>query len=198
MDYDCSPLDDGFDIQNKFDFIKIDTQGSELNILKGGKESMKHAFGLELEVELKSVYQDQPLLGEVTSFCEENNFEFIDFIRLSRWERTRFTGLGELSFGDALFLKTPEYISTRLFNKELQEEDILKYALILLIYRRIDLLEALETLLKPYQNETLKKQISEITGCAKKEGKSQLFLINFFNKVLNLIFEQPITCHLLY
>ena len=52
------------------DFIKIDTQGSELDILKGASDHFQNLIGMEVEVEFIELYHDQPLFNEVNSFIE--------------------------------------------------------------------------------------------------------------------------------
>ena len=59
------------------DFIKIDTQGSELSILKGSTDSLKNAIGLEIEVEFVDIYENQPLFNEVDSFVRKMDFELL-------------------------------------------------------------------------------------------------------------------------
>jgi FkbM family methyltransferase len=92
------------------DFVKIDTQGSELAILEGGKEFLKDSLvGLEVEVEFSPIYQDQPLFGDVDNFVRNQlGLELWD-IRKTHWKykqkRYRGGAKGRLIFGDALFLR---------------------------------------------------------------------------------------------
>ncbi len=119
------------------DFIKIDIQGGELSALKGADGILDEVLGVEVEVEFSKIYTDQPLFGSIYDFLAEREFEFVDFVNLCRWERKSQLGLGQLVFGDALFLKSPEKI---LFD-ELSEEKIRKYLAILYLYNRFDLIE---------------------------------------------------------
>lgn len=89
------------------DFIKLDTQGSELDILKGAGDSLKNACGVEVEVEFIQLYQGQPLFADVHAFLTAQGFELMDLRRAS-WKRKNFTGFigrGQLVFGDALYLR---------------------------------------------------------------------------------------------
>ncbi len=56
------------------DFLKLDTQGSELDILRGGARLLASARMLEIEVEFNPIYQDQPLFGDVDRFLRERGF----------------------------------------------------------------------------------------------------------------------------
>lgn len=57
-----------------FDLIKIDTQGSEIDILKGGQRIAKEAKGILLETSLVEYNKGAPLYEEVVSFMEEYGF----------------------------------------------------------------------------------------------------------------------------
>lgn len=52
-------------------------------------------------------------------------------------EKLIFSGLGQLTFGDALFLKSPETV----IDGDMREADLRKYLAILYIYNRFDLIE---------------------------------------------------------
>ena len=57
------------------DFVKLDTQGTELYILKGMQHTLTRSiFSVEVEVEFIEMYQDQPLFNEVDSFMRERRF----------------------------------------------------------------------------------------------------------------------------
>ena len=119
------------------DFVKMDTQGAEIQILMGGKNTLQDVLGLELELMFAELYQKQALFGEVKSWAEKNGFEFIDFLNLARWERDKLQGYGQCVFGDALFMRNPESL-----NFEYQNiRKISSYLAILLLYRRFDLIQ---------------------------------------------------------
>lgn len=62
------------------DFIKIDTQGSELLILEGAPISMANAEIILLEVSLHQYNKGSPLLAEVVMFMSERGFVMFDMI----------------------------------------------------------------------------------------------------------------------
>ena len=67
-------LDNVFeDIQ--FDIIKMDTQGSELDIIKGGKNLCKKASAIILEVSLVDLNEGAPTYDEVIGFMDDFGFE---------------------------------------------------------------------------------------------------------------------------
>jgi len=118
---------------NDVDFMKIDTQGSELDILKGATNYLDNIIGLEVEVEFVQLYHEQPLFFEVNTFIESNGFSLID-LRKSHWKRERKNysiNKGQLIFADALYFKEPEKI---LAISGLNQEKIVKTIFVYLTY----------------------------------------------------------------
>ena len=69
-------LDDVLINTNKtFDLIKIDTQGSEIDILKGGLNTLSKAKAVLLEVSYKPYNLNAPLEPDVISFMKKYGFE---------------------------------------------------------------------------------------------------------------------------
>ena len=56
------------------DYIKVDTQGTELEILKGGRRLVKTARCLEVEVEFNPIYRGQALFAEVDLYLRSQGF----------------------------------------------------------------------------------------------------------------------------
>lgn len=67
-------LDDLFEHDVPFDLIKIDTQGSELDIIRGGMQICKKAKGLILEVSITQYNDNAPLYDEVMEFVNNMGF----------------------------------------------------------------------------------------------------------------------------
>jgi FkbM family methyltransferase len=65
-----------------FDFAKLDTQGSELDIIKGGKETLSTCKYIIIEVSLKHYNDGEvPLKDDIINFMAKmsyNNYEVID------------------------------------------------------------------------------------------------------------------------
>lgn len=68
-------LDTLFSSDRQFDLIKIDTQGSELDILRGGKNLCKKSKYIILEVSLIDLNEEAPTYEEVMTFMKEYGFE---------------------------------------------------------------------------------------------------------------------------
>jgi FkbM family methyltransferase len=66
-------LDDIKEIQS-CDFLKVDVQGAELDVLKGATRTLGKTTVVELEVEFVPLYKDQPLFAEIDIFMRANGF----------------------------------------------------------------------------------------------------------------------------
>jgi len=73
-------LDDLFKDNSEFDLIKIDTQGSELDIIEGGKDLCSKAKGILLEVSLTKYNEDAPLYDEVIRFMDNFGFKIAEIL----------------------------------------------------------------------------------------------------------------------
>jgi FkbM family methyltransferase len=68
-------LDTIFENDSKFDLIKLDTQGSELDILSGGEKLCKQAKVIILEVSYVEYNKGAPLHDEVVEFMDKFGFK---------------------------------------------------------------------------------------------------------------------------
>lgn len=66
------------------ELIKIDVQGYELEVLKGGKEALAAAEAIAMEVSLIEMYKGSPLMHEVITFMHEGGFQCYDIPTLMR------------------------------------------------------------------------------------------------------------------
>lgn len=62
------------------DFIKIDVQGSELDILKGGPNTLSRTSFVNCEVALIEYNQGAPLIGDVVDYMRDSGFCIIDIV----------------------------------------------------------------------------------------------------------------------
>ena len=72
---------------SRIDYMKVDTQGTELEILKGGEKLLKTARALEIEVEFNPIYEGQPLFSEVELYLRSLGFvlwKFTNHVHYSR------------------------------------------------------------------------------------------------------------------
>ena len=55
-------------------YLKLDTQGSELDILRGATRLLEDVWALSVEVEFNPIYLGQPLFGDVDAFLRDHGF----------------------------------------------------------------------------------------------------------------------------
>lgn len=84
----------------RFDMIKLDTQGYELEILRGGATVLSTAEAVLLEVSFLDIYQGCPLVHDVLAFMHERGFAVYDICSLMHRPYD-----GALFQSDLLFLK---------------------------------------------------------------------------------------------
>ena len=106
------------------DVIKLDTQGSELDVLRGAKQTLETASVVQTEVEFNPMYDGQPLFGDVDRFLRERGFVLWHLDNLSHhrqhgtrvglrpasniydFDASRFTHRsGQLFWADAVFVR---------------------------------------------------------------------------------------------
>jgi len=68
-----------------FDIIKIDTQGSELDIIKGGLEIVKKASYVILEAATLQYNEGSPLFNEVIDYMKQIGFSNYKIIEEHKW-----------------------------------------------------------------------------------------------------------------
>ena len=62
------------------DFLKIDTQGSELTILENGSKKLKDCIAIQIEISFISLYENQPTFGDIDKWMRINGFAPHSFI----------------------------------------------------------------------------------------------------------------------
>lgn len=86
---------DSFDLSP--DLIKVDTQGAELEILKGGTESLKTCTCVEMEMEFEPQYEGQPLFNEINEFMLEQGYYL--------WRVAPVRSVGGRPFTDGIYFR---------------------------------------------------------------------------------------------
>jgi FkbM family methyltransferase len=91
------------------DFIELDTQGSELDILKGAKDFLSsNILGVRVEVEFSAMYYNQPLFADVDSYLREFGFMLFDLDRYHLRRKTAPVNVfsrEQIVWGQALYFK---------------------------------------------------------------------------------------------
>ncbi|MBY0371323.1 FkbM family methyltransferase [bacterium] len=102
------PLDEWWNHEDRPDvsFLKLDTQGSELDILRGSTQVLEQALGCEIEVEFSPLYKGQPIFSEVDTFLREKGFSLWALRDTCSYsERPGQEGPGRLYWANAVYLR---------------------------------------------------------------------------------------------
>lgn len=120
------------------DMIKLDTQGTELDILKGGVKCLETCALVEIEVAFFPMYKGQPLFHDIMGFMLGQGFELLYLNRMFI-QRRGFQGFakGQLIFGDALFARREDRLD------HFDERKLMNFAVLLINYGYLDLAQNL-------------------------------------------------------
>ena len=69
-------------------FLKIDTQGHDLEVFRGAESSLAYFKGMQTEVSLKSIYENVPPYEEVLKFCKQKGFSISGLYTVDRDAKT--------------------------------------------------------------------------------------------------------------
>ncbi|CAO3362845.1 FkbM family methyltransferase [Azospirillum melinis] len=95
------------------ELLKIDTQGTELEILRGAERTLaERTVAIVCEVEFAEVYRGQSLFSDVERFLRDRGFSFYGFSELhgrsrKSLDKRRAAGRERLLWSDAIFFKDP-------------------------------------------------------------------------------------------
>jgi FkbM family methyltransferase len=122
------------------DYLKIDVQGAELDVLRSATAVLQGAAVVQTEVEFVPIYRRQPLFADVDHFLREQGFMFHRFVnmegrtlQLPETNRDPETPWQQLLWADAV------YVRDIFAWDQLASDSLLKLALILHeMYRSFD------------------------------------------------------------
>ena len=121
------------------DFIKIDVQGAELDVFKGGAKTLENVLKIVCEVEFIQHYENQPLFGDVSEHLSKYDLMFNKFLGLSGrvLKPLMLNNNPNLPsqhiWSDAVFIRHIQKIHT------LNDEQLLKLGLLACVYHSLDL-----------------------------------------------------------
>jgi hypothetical protein len=100
------PLDQWAEAQSVTDisFLKIDTQGSELDILEGSRHVVKNCVGVQVEVEFSPIYHNQPLFADVDAWLRKQGFHLWQLTELTSYTEKR-KRIGRLFWANGIYFR---------------------------------------------------------------------------------------------
>ena len=179
--FKTATLDEEIEKSNKKpDFIKIDVEGTELEVLRGASKCLKNLLGVEIESCFFPLRKDQPLVSDVIAFFAKRDLEFIDFLSIIRWERQKYRYTGQPQIADLLFLLKPEVLIQRFNKKVYSKKMLINYVAVLTVYLRSDYLRLLN------EEKSIRKVIPELTNlCELVEKKvGRINLVEDYSNIL--------------
>jgi FkbM family methyltransferase len=82
---------------NRLDYISLDTQGSELDILRGGRRALQNARFVYTEVSYPGLYKNAPSVYEVIDFMRQAGFDLCQLtMRAKGWGDALFAAKGQI------------------------------------------------------------------------------------------------------
>lgn len=94
LDVEISRLDDEIPKNHTYNFLNMDTQGYELEVLKGGIKTLEKIDYVYTEVNQAEVYENNAMIDELDEFLLDYNIERVD----TGWH-------GSQTWGDAFYIK---------------------------------------------------------------------------------------------
>ena len=116
---------------NKIDFMKMDVQGAELEIIKNGKNILNECLAIQLEMSFFPLYEDQPSFGDVDIYLRSIGYIPHRFLDVKCWSisPTIFNGNFRTP-GNQLLESDIVYIKDPLSKASLSDSQIKKLAIL--------------------------------------------------------------------
>jgi len=94
---------------SRIDFLQIDIQGAELDVLTSSPGILSTVLAIQTEVEFAPLYQNQPLFADVDIFLRSQGFHLFGLVQTYR-HRLNYPlpadqCLGQVLWGDAFYLR---------------------------------------------------------------------------------------------
>jgi len=148
------------------DFIKLDVQGAELDILKNGVNVLRTVTVVETEVEFVPLYKGQPLFGDIQTFMREQGFVFHKFvdvvgraIKPFQVQGSDFAPMSQMLWADAIFVR--DYTRPNTYS----DDQLIKAAAVLYeVYHSFDLVHLLLSIYDQRKNTSLASRYASALG----------------------------------
>ncbi len=180
---------------NDLDFMKIDTEGFDLMILKGAEEIIKNfCLGVQSEVYFNPVRENLPYFGKVHELMEEYglNLYVLETIKNGKQKYVKKKNIhpfsyGQILFGEAIFLRDP-FIKSKNNNLKFQW-NIEKYKKLIFLYEIFNLDDNAYELIEFLDRENLlsKNEIKKLKKIFLNKSLNKFIYNYFYKKNLSII-----------
>jgi FkbM family methyltransferase len=126
------------------DFIKIDAEGADLEILKGAEKFISSScLGLQVEVSFVERHKNSAFFSDIEIFLRSFGFSLMD-LKSEKWIRTNnvfgINSRAQIIWADAIFLLSKQTLLKRLLFLKLEDRQntLAKFITILLAYNMHD------------------------------------------------------------
>jgi FkbM family methyltransferase len=134
---EVTTLDDVISHPNEPCFLKLDAEGSDLDILRGGtKTTLNGCLGIQVEVSFAERHIDAPLIGEVDEHLRSLGFLLFDLNNESWLRRNRtdyITSKPQLIWADAVYFLSQKAFLSRLTEKSDSERQSILTSFVLIL-----------------------------------------------------------------
>ncbi|MDB0003575.1 FkbM family methyltransferase, partial [Alphaproteobacteria bacterium] len=148
----------------KPNILSLDTQGTELSILKNSTKILEETIVIQLEFNFINFYNNQNKNYDILKFLETYGFELIEFQDIKRGARVNskinFRGNGQYVGSDVFFIKKPSFIINSKLNNEKKIELLKKIMFLSIIYKQFEFsLHAFEIMNNNFMNVKFNQDI---------------------------------------
>lgn len=167
-------------------FLKIDTEGADLEILKGAETFLDTScLGVRVEVSFVERHQGAPFFAEIDTYLRSHGYTLMEIHR-ERWPRkNRLISSNtntQMIWGDAVYMLSIDVFLTRCENLSPQEKTLayLRFFTLLMVHRMHDTAKELQEVAEKHQliEKSLLKQ-SELLLRKSIPTKTRHFLLSF-------------------
>lgn len=185
---------DNIEFDNKeIDFIKIDTEGAELEILKGSNKYLGNSIlGLELEVQFVNRTIGSPVFSDIDKFLRPFGYQLMTLTKQSWIRKNNIWNIysnPQIIWADSVYIMNEECIVSKInkLDKDYRETTILKFIAICLVYGFYDY--CVSILYKLEKNKLLLNDLKYYLNIIKSNVRSNLYILslNFLRFVFSLI-----------
>ncbi len=120
------------------DFVKVDVEGADLDILRAGEVALASAYGVQIEVSFAERNLGAPYFAEADLVLREQGFELFN-LSGEHWVRTNgchgATSATRLMWADAVYIRPPKWVLSKM---EKDSTVLVRAVALLLVYQAHD------------------------------------------------------------